>query len=66
LRVVGCELGVVGCGDRRKAHGANRRVRKSECGLRPIGACTYAPVGMRKKRLRILDLRGRKAEKIRI
>ncbi len=25
-------------------------IRKLECGLRPIGACAYAPAGMRKIR----------------
>ena len=27
------------------------RIRKSECGFRPIGAYAYAPEGMRKKRM---------------
>jgi hypothetical protein len=47
---VGCELWVVGCG-LGEIEGGNG-IRNWECGLRPIGAYAYAPVGMRKIKAR--------------
>jgi hypothetical protein len=31
---------------RRKTEGRRRKSEAVECGLRPIGACAYAPVGI--------------------